>query len=65
MDKYYTPFKLEKPPLKESETGADEAQAIKEIDQGPVDQYVGPVRPIEPVLNVPAPVTYAPKPTIA
>ena len=63
MEKYYKPFKFEKNlTLKDQETGADEAKIIKAADRGPIDQYAGPIQPVEPVLPPPYPtVKYTPK----
>ena len=58
--------------VKEPETGAEEAQPVKEADLGPADQFPGPIKPNEPVLptikfpvETPTPVVmnaYKPKP---
>ncbi len=62
MEKYYKPVKFEKVPIKEPETGADEAKAIKVADNVPDDTYAGPLKQIEPVLPSPIQRTYTPKP---
>ena len=38
--------------VKEPETGAEEAQAVKEADAGPTDMFPGPIQPTEPVLPI-------------
>lgn len=38
--------------VKEPETGAEEAPAVKEADIGPADPFAGPIQPVEPIIPV-------------